>query len=149
MSGARPHVGGGRSAPGLAELTLPQMLREQAAPAGRAGLAPEATLASGSPVAGRNTGGAPAASAWLRALGLAPGGRVAIVSENRIEWLLTQMGAGAVGAVAVGVYATSPAEEMGYVLEHADIELVVCEDQSRSTRCCRSPTACRACAASS
>ena len=50
---------------------------------------------------------------------------MAIVSENRIEWLLTQMGAGAVGAVAVGVYATSPAEEMGYVLEHADIELVV------------------------
>ena len=67
----------------------------------------------------------------LRALGLAPGGRVAIVSENRIEWLLTQMGAGAVGAVAVGVYATSPAEEMGYVLEHADIELVVCEDQEQ------------------
>ena len=41
------------------------------------------------------------------------------------------MGAGAVGAVAVGVYATSPAEEMGYVLEHADIELVVCEDQEQ------------------
>ena len=56
---------------------------------------------------------------------------MAIVSENRIEWLLTQMGAGAVGAVAVGVYATSPAEEMGYVLEHADIELVVCEDQEQ------------------
>ena len=40
-------------------------------------------------------------------------------------------GRGAVGAVAVGVYATSPAEEMGYVLEHADIELVVCEDQEQ------------------
>ena len=74
------------------------------------------------------------------ALGLAPGGRVAIVSENRIEWLLTQMGAGAVGAVAVGVYATSPAEEMGYVLEHADIELVV-RDQEQVDKVLQVPTA--------
>jgi long-chain acyl-CoA synthetase len=56
------------------------------------------------------------------------------VSENRVEWLLTQMGAGAVGAVAVGVYSTSPAEEMGYVLEHADVELVVCEDQEQTDK---------------
>jgi long-chain acyl-CoA synthetase len=70
----------------------------------------------------------------LRALGLSAGGRVAIVSENRVEWLLTQMGAGAVGAVAVGVYSTSPAEEMGYVLEHADVELVVCEDQEQTDK---------------
>ena len=150
MSGARDRMSVvGEARPAWPELTLPQMLREQAAPAGRLALR-------------QKDFGIWKPSSWaeywrracrvglgLRALGLAPGGRVAIVSENRIEWLLTQMGAGAVGAVAVGVYATSPAEEMGYVLEHADIELVVCETRSRSTRCCRSPTACRACAASS
>ncbi|HBL65125.1 MAG TPA: benzoate-CoA ligase family protein [Achromobacter sp.] len=70
----------------------------------------------------------------LRALGLGAGGRVAIVSENRVEWLLTQLGAGTVGGVAVGVYSTSPAEEMGYVLEHADVELVVCEDQEQTDK---------------
>lgn len=70
----------------------------------------------------------------LRALGLGPGSRVAVVSENRVEWLLTQLGAGAVGSVAVGVYPTSPAAEMGYVLEHADVELVVCEDQEQTDK---------------
>ncbi|MCH6043877.1 AMP-binding protein, partial [Salmonella enterica] len=33
----------------------------------------------------------------LQAAGLSRGGRVAIVAENRLEWLLTQLGAGAVG----------------------------------------------------
>ncbi|MNS78481.1 Long-chain-fatty-acid--CoA ligase FadD15 [compost metagenome] len=34
----------------------------------------------------------------------------------------------------MGVYPTSPAEEMGYVLEHADVELVVCEDQEQTDK---------------
>jgi long-chain acyl-CoA synthetase len=67
----------------------------------------------------------------LRALGLARGCHVAIVSENRAEWVLAQLGAGVVGAVTVGVYATSPASEVGYVLEHADVDMIVCEDQEQ------------------
>ncbi|MDP3546329.1 MAG: AMP-binding protein, partial [Phreatobacter sp.] len=35
----------------------------------------------------------------FRALGLAPKGHVGIISENRIEWVLSQMGAGVLGAV--------------------------------------------------
>jgi len=117
------------------ELTLPQMLREQARrqPAGLAirqkdfGIWKPLTWAGYWQRACRVGMG-------LRALGLSRGGRVAIVSENRVEWLLTQLGAGTVGGVAVGVYSTSPAEEMGYVLEHADVELVVCEDQEQTDK---------------
>lgn len=117
------------------ELTLPQMLREQARrqPAGIAirqkdfGIWKPLTWAGYWQRACRVGMG-------LRALGLSSGGRVAIVSENRVEWLLTQLGAGTVGGVAVGVYSTSPAEEMGYVLEHADVELVVCEDQEQTDK---------------
>jgi long-chain acyl-CoA synthetase len=70
----------------------------------------------------------------LRALGLKPGGHVGIISENRIEWVLTQLGAGVIGAVTVGVYATSPASEVAYVLEHGDCEIVVCEDQEQADK---------------
>ncbi|WP_445656786.1 AMP-dependent synthetase/ligase [Achromobacter sp. NCFB-sbj8-Ac1-l] len=116
-------------------LTLPQMLREQARrqPAGIA--VRQKDFGIWQPV--------PWAQYWQRACrvglglqaeGLSRGGRVAIVSDNRLEWLLVQLGAGAVGGVAVGVYATSPAEEMGYVLEHADVELVVCEDQEQTDK---------------
>jgi long-chain acyl-CoA synthetase len=70
----------------------------------------------------------------MRAIGLARGCHVAIVSENRTEWVLTQLGAGVVGAVTVGVYPTSPASEVGYVLEHADVDLIVCEDQEQTEK---------------
>jgi long-chain acyl-CoA synthetase len=67
----------------------------------------------------------------LTALGLERGGHVAVLSENRIEWVLAQLGAGIVGAVTVGVYPTSPANEVAYVLAHADAKIVVCEDQEQ------------------
>jgi long-chain acyl-CoA synthetase len=70
----------------------------------------------------------------LRALGVAPGGHVAIISENRTEWVLAQMGAGLVDLVTVGVYPTSPANEVAYVLQHADVEVIVCEDQEQTDK---------------
>ncbi len=70
----------------------------------------------------------------LRALGLAAGGHVGVISENRIEWVLAQMGAGLVGAVTVGVYPTSPTSEVAYVVGHADIEVMVCEDQEQTDK---------------
>lgn len=70
----------------------------------------------------------------LRAMGMAPAAHVGIISENRVEWVLAQMGCGLVGAVAVGVYPTSPAPEVSYVLAHADVEVVVCEDQEQADK---------------
>ena len=70
----------------------------------------------------------------LRALGLTDGGHVGVLAENRVEWVLTQLGVGLVGAVTVGVYPTSPATEVAYVLAHADAEIVVCEDQEQSDK---------------
>ncbi|RKR69203.1 long-chain acyl-CoA synthetase [Acidovorax sp. 94] len=70
----------------------------------------------------------------LKALGLPVGGHVGVISENRIEWVLAQMGAGLVGAVTVGVYPTSPTNEVAYVVGHADIEIMVCEDQEQTDK---------------
>ena len=70
----------------------------------------------------------------LHALGLHEGGHVGVLSENRTEWVLAQMGAGLIGAVAVGVYPTSPSFEVAYVLEHADIEIMICEDQEQTDK---------------
>ena len=68
------------------------------------------------------------------ALGVAPGAHIGVLSENRIEWVLCQMGAGLIGAVTVGVYPTSPTNEVAYVLGHADTEIVVCEDQEQADK---------------
>ena len=70
----------------------------------------------------------------FRALGLDEGGHVAILSENRIEWVLAQLGANIVDGIAVGVYPTSPSNEVAYVLAHSESEVIVCEDQEQVDR---------------
>ena len=67
----------------------------------------------------------------LAQLGLPPAGHCAIICENRKEWVFTQLGCGLVGAVTVGVYPTSPAPEIEYLLDAADAVMVVCEDQEQ------------------
>ena len=67
----------------------------------------------------------------LVALGLNPGEKVAILSDNRPEWLYAEAGALAVGGIAVGVYQDAIAREIGYVVDHADATYVVAEDQEQ------------------
>jgi len=70
----------------------------------------------------------------LLSIGFKPDSRLGILSENRIEWVVSQMGAGMVSAVSVGVYATSPSPEVAYVVGHADVEAIVVEDQEQADK---------------
>ncbi len=67
----------------------------------------------------------------LRKLGLEPGQSVAIVSENCKEWAFAELGIGLVGGITAGVYPTSPAAEVGYLLALSESPIVVCEDQEQ------------------
>jgi len=67
----------------------------------------------------------------LVALGLAPGEKVAILSDNRPEWLFAEVGTCTVGGIAVGVYQDAIAREIGFVVDHADTTYVVAEDQEQ------------------
>ena len=65
------------------------------------------------------------------ALGVEPGDRVAIHSENRPEWLMADMGAMTVRAASVGVYPTNPAPEVEYLLSHSGAKILIAEDQEQ------------------
>src|SRR5690554_4889546 len=52
----------------------------------------------------------------LAALGVEAGDRVAIHSENRPEWLYTDVGAVALRAISVGLYSTNPPAEVAHLL---------------------------------
>ena len=67
----------------------------------------------------------------LLALGLPARAHCAILSENRKEWVFAQLGCGMVGAVPVGIYPSSPAAEVEYLLSASDAAAVVCEDQEQ------------------
>ena len=61
----------------------------------------------------------------LEAQGVRPGERVAIAADNRPEWLIADLGVQGIGAVTVGIYPTSPAKEVEYLLSHSGAKVVV------------------------
>jgi len=67
-------------------------------------------------------------TAGLADFGMGPGERVAILSANRVEWHLADVGALANGAVTVPIYPTSSAEQVGYVLNHSGARLCFVEN---------------------
>ena len=114
------------------DLTLPQVLREQARRAPDCVAIRQKEFGIWRGVTWREyLDRATAVGLGFRSLGVREGGHVAIIAENRVEWVLAQLGAGLVGGVTIGVYPTSPANEVAYVLGHSEAEVVVCEDQEQ------------------
>jgi long-chain acyl-CoA synthetase len=72
-----------------------------------------------------------ALSVGLADLGLRRGDKVAIVGTNRPRLYWAMCAAQALGAVPVPIYADSVADEMAYVLEHAEVTIAVAEDQEQ------------------
>jgi long-chain acyl-CoA synthetase len=67
----------------------------------------------------------------LRALGVTPGDVVAIHAENRPEWVLADLGAQGLGAIVTGIYPTSPAAEVDYLLGHSEAVVLIAEDEEQ------------------
>ena len=70
-------------------------------------------------------------SIGLAELGLQRDDKVAIIGANRPRLYWATCAAQALGAVPVPIYADSVAEEMAYVLEHAEIAVAVVQDQEQ------------------
>ncbi len=70
--------------------------------------------------------------AALRARGVRRGDRVALLSENRPEWALTDFGCACAGAISVPVYPSLPADQVGVILEDAEptVTIVSTVDQA-------------------
>jgi long-chain acyl-CoA synthetase len=61
----------------------------------------------------------------LRALGVGAGQRIAIISENRIEWAIADFAIAASGAVSVPVYPTLSSEQIQYILRNCGATMVL------------------------
>jgi long-chain acyl-CoA synthetase len=67
----------------------------------------------------------------LQRLGLKPGDTIAIVGANRPKLYWTVMAAQMVRAIPVPVYSDAVADELSYVLGHADVKFVAAQDQEQ------------------
>jgi len=70
-------------------------------------------------------------AAGLHGLGLRRGDKIAIVGANRPRLYWSMAAAQWLGAIPIPVYADSVAEEMAYVLAHAEVVLAVVQDQEQ------------------
>ena len=67
-------------------------------------------------------------AAALLSWGLNAGQSVAVLSENRPEWVITDLGIMMAGGVTAAIYATNAADGVKYVLEHSDSHFVILEN---------------------
>src|SRR5438094_408727 len=67
----------------------------------------------------------------LLSAGVKPGERVAILSETRVEWSLSDFGIFSAGGVTVTVYPTLTGEQTAYLFNDSEATIVFVEDQKQ------------------
>jgi len=67
----------------------------------------------------------------LAALGFGRGDALTVIGDNRPRLYWAQVAAMSLGGLSVPVYQDSIAKELVYVLDHAEVSVVVCEDQEQ------------------
>ncbi len=70
-----------------------------------------------------------AIAASLKRIGLEPGNRVALVSENRPEWLIADLAIMAAGCVTVPTYTTNTTRDHAHVLGNSGARAVIVSNQ--------------------
>ncbi len=60
----------------------------------------------------------------LRKAGMQPGDRVAIFSENRLGWAISDFGIQSAGGITVPIYATNTGDQAAYVINHSGASII-------------------------
>ena len=64
----------------------------------------------------------------LQSLGFNSGDKMALLSGNRVEWHVADIGCLSIGGVTAPVYATNSPEQVAYIVEHSDSKLAFVEN---------------------
>jgi long-chain acyl-CoA synthetase len=70
-------------------------------------------------------------AAGLLSLGFSPGDRLAILSFNRLEWIITDLGTMLACGVDVPIYHTNTPDQCAYIIKDAGVSCVVVEDAAQ------------------
>ena len=67
----------------------------------------------------------------LRTLGVGAGDVVALLGDNDVDWIATELAAHALGALTLGVYRDALEEEVGYLVGYAGAKAVFAQNQEQ------------------
>ncbi|WP_139921648.1 long-chain fatty acid--CoA ligase [Hymenobacter sp. DG01] len=73
-------------------------------------------------------------SLGLRQLGIGRGDKVAIISANRPEWVIADLGIAQLGAVSVPMYPTITVEDYRHIFQDAGVRVVLVQDKKLLAR---------------
>ncbi len=62
-------------------------------------------------------------------LGISPGDKIAIISENRSEWNIVDIAIQQSGAIGVPMYPTITIEDYAYIFDHSEVKVVFASNQ--------------------
>ncbi len=63
--------------------------------------------------------------------GLFPGDKVAIFSENRLGWAISDFGIQSASGITVPIYATNTGKQAAYILNHSEARIVFCSTRNQ------------------
>ncbi len=67
----------------------------------------------------------------MRALGLGKGDVVALIGDNRPDWIIGEVAAHAIGAMSIGLYRDALDDEVAYLINYAEVRLILAEDEEQ------------------
>jgi long-chain acyl-CoA synthetase len=83
------------------------------------------------------------AASGLSVIGVRNGDKVAILSENNPMWPVTDLAVASLGAASVPIYPTLPAEQVAFILNQADCQVAVVENEVQLQKVLKSETGVR------
>lgn len=74
--------------------------------------------------------------------GLRPGDRVALISENRPEWTITDLACQTLGLALVPIYPSLPADQVGYILQNSGAKVAIASNAKHLAKIAATGSAC-------
>ncbi|MBI5572050.1 MAG: AMP-binding protein [Desulfomonile tiedjei] len=70
----------------------------------------------------------------LTVLGCKPGDKLAILGDNRPEWLYCELAIQSIGGASVGIFPDSVIDQVKYIIDHSDAGFLMVEDQEQADK---------------
>ena len=70
-------------------------------------------------------------SLGLISLGFEAGDKIAVIGDNKPEWIIAELAAQAAGGFGTGIYQDSILKEVAYIINHSETKFVIAEDQEQ------------------
>lgn len=70
-------------------------------------------------------------SLGLISLGFQPGDKIAVIGDNKPEWIIAELAAQSACGYGVGIYQDSILKEIAHIINHSDSKFVIAEDQEQ------------------